>query len=63
MCIRDRSTAPRRDVRRGKTGYSYFIKGPEAEVAFAKLAGCSLAREVGLTVPEVAVCRFGTEKY
>jgi len=49
--------------RRGKTGYSYFIKGPEAEVAFAKLAGCSLAREVGLTVPEVAVCRFGTEKY
>jgi hypothetical protein len=55
------STSPRRAE--GIDRHSYFIKGPEIEVAFAELAGCSFAAEVGLIVPEVAVCSFGGDKY
>lgn len=55
------STSPRRAE--GIDGHSYFIKGPEIEVAFAELTGCLFAIEVGLIVPEVAVCSFGDEKY
>lgn len=55
------STSPRRAE--GEDGHSYFIKGPDAEITFAELAGCSFAIEVGLVVPPVAVCRFGEEKY
>jgi hypothetical protein len=55
------STSPRRAE--GEDGHSYFIKGPDAEVVFAELAGCSFAIEVGLIVPDVAVCHFGTERH
>lgn len=55
------STSPRRAE--GIDGHSYFIKGPEIEVAFAELTGCLFAIEAGLIVPEVAVCNFGDEKY
>lgn len=48
------STNPRRVV--GDDGKPYFIKGPEIEVVFAEIAGCELAREVELPVPEVAAC-------
>jgi hypothetical protein len=39
-------------------GDSYFIKGPELDVVFAELAGCELAREIGITVPPVAACKL-----
>jgi hypothetical protein len=55
------STSPRRAE--GMDGHSYFVKGPDIEVAFAELTGCSFAIEVGLIVPEVAVCSFNNEKY
>jgi len=55
------STSPRRAE--GQDGASYFIKGPEVEVVFPELAGCSFATEVGLVVPAIAVCSFGDEKY
>lgn len=50
------STDPRRAE--GEDERSYFIKGPELEVVFAELAGCELAREMGLNVPDVAACRW-----
>jgi hypothetical protein len=55
------STSPRRAE--GSDNASYFVKGPEPEVVFAELAGCLLAMEVGLSVPEVAVCRYGETIY
>jgi hypothetical protein len=55
------STSPRRAE--GSDNVSYFVKGPEAEVVFAELAGCLLAVEVGLLVPEVAVCRYTETVY
>src|SRR5258708_4339649 len=50
------STEPRRAE--GANGISYFVKGPALEIVFAEIAGCLLAREVGLTVPEVAACHL-----
>jgi hypothetical protein len=38
------STSPRRAE--GEDGHSYFIKGPDVEVVFAELAGCSFATRV-----------------
>jgi hypothetical protein len=35
---------------------SYFTKGPELEIVFAEIAGCALAKEVGLPVGDVAAC-------
>jgi hypothetical protein len=35
---------------------SYFTKGPELEIVFAEIAGCALAKEVGLPVANVAAC-------
>src|SRR5690242_160675 len=35
---------------------SYFTKGPDPEIVFAELAGCELAREVGLPVANVKAC-------
>jgi len=55
------STSPRRAE--GEDGHSYFIKGPDTEITFAELAGCSFAQEVGLVVPSVAVCSFADRKY
>jgi hypothetical protein len=55
------STSPKRAE--GLDGQSYFVKGPNVEVTFAELAGCSLASEVGLIVPPVAVCKFEEAKY
>ena len=54
------STSPRRAEAEGG---SYFIKGPEVEVVFAEIAGCALAREVGLPVPDVAACEGEGETY
>src|ERR1044072_3722378 len=54
------STSPRRAEAEGG---SYFIKGPEVEVVFAEIAGCALAREVGLPVPDVAACEGGGAPY
>lgn len=48
------STAPIRGE--CENGKSYFMKGPDVETVFAEIAGCLLAREVGLIVPDVAVC-------
>jgi len=48
------STAPIRGE--GENGKAYFMKGPNIEIVFAEIAGCMLAREVGLLVPDVAVC-------
>lgn len=48
----------------GADGHKYFVKGgPDVETAFAELAGCLLARMVGLVVPDVAVGRFQGESY
>jgi hypothetical protein len=55
------STSPRRAE--GTDGHSYFVKGPDVEIAFAELAGCAFAAEVGLIVPEIAVCTFGDDRY
>lgn len=44
-------------------GFTYFVKGPAPEVMFAEIAGCSLAREVGLPAPLPAVCSAGPEKF
>lgn len=55
------STDPRRAE--GANHLRYFIKGPELEIVFAEIAGCLLAREVGLIVPDVAACEFAGETY
>jgi hypothetical protein len=55
------STSPH--TAEGADGISYFVKGPDREVVFAELAGCLLAREVGLIVPDVAVCSLSDERY
>jgi hypothetical protein len=55
------SANPRRAE--GEDGTAYFIKGSELEIVFAEIAGCALAREVGLPVPEVAACEFGGEVF
>jgi hypothetical protein len=47
----------------GDDGISYIVKGPDPEVVFAELVGCLFAREVGLLVPDVALCTFGESKY
>jgi hypothetical protein len=47
------STNPRRAE--GEDGYSYFVKGPATEIAFAEIAGCLFAAEAGLLVPESSV--------
>jgi hypothetical protein len=58
------STKPRRAEGPDR---AYFIKGPDVEdamklqVVFAEIAGCSLAREVGLVVPEPSACEFSGE--
>src|SRR6266566_343750 len=48
------STNPRRAEAENEV--SYFIKGPDPEIVFAEIAGCTLAREVGLPVADVAAC-------
>lgn len=55
------STSPRRAE--GLDGQSYFVKGPDVEVTFPELVGCSFAIEVGLVVPPVSVCSFSGDKY
>jgi len=55
------STDPRRAE--GEDGVSYFIKGPDAEIVFAEIAGCMMAREVGVLVPDVAACEFAGETF
>src|SRR5438552_1246637 len=55
------SANPRRAE--GEDGTPYFIKGSELEIVFAEMAGCALAREVGLPVPDVAACEFGGEVF
>src|SRR5262249_41819380 len=55
------STNPRRAE--GSNHLSYFIKGPNIEIVFAEIAGCLLAKEVGLQVPDVAACEFEGETY
>jgi hypothetical protein len=55
------STAPH--IGYGSDGITYFVKGPEPEVIFAEIAGCLFAREVGLIVPDVAICRFEDSKF
>ena len=55
------STDPRRAE--GADEVSYFIKGPDIEIVFAEIAGCMFAREVSLTVPDVAACEFAGETY
>jgi hypothetical protein len=48
------STHPRRAE--GENGVSYFVKGPDIEIVFAEVVGCMLAREAGLSVPDIALC-------
>jgi len=55
------STDPHRAE--GEDGNSYFVKGPDVEVVFAELAGCTLAAAVGLPVPSVATCAFDGSVY
>ena len=55
------STDPHRAE--GEDGHSYFVKGPDVEVVFAELAGCSLAASVGLPVPPVATCAYNGSLY
>src|SRR3989442_11822513 len=55
------STNPRRAE--GEDEVQYFAKGPNLEVVFAELAGCALAREVGLIVPDVVAAEFDGETY
>lgn len=55
------STAPRKAE--GENETTYVIKGPDPEVVFAELAGCALAREVGLIVPDVVVGEFDGDTY
>lgn len=55
------STSPRRAE--GSDDHSYFVKGPEPEIAFSEIAGCLFAAEAGVLVPEVAVCSFQDENY
>jgi hypothetical protein len=50
------STDPHRAE--GEDGHSYFVKGPDVEIVFAELAGCTLAAAVGLPVPPVAACAW-----
>lgn len=50
------SSSPRRAE--GEGGHSYFVKGPEVEVAFAELVGCSFAAEVELIVPRSQFARL-----
>lgn len=40
----------------GVNQVSYITKGPELEIVFAEIAGCALAKEVGLPVAEAAAC-------
>jgi len=55
------STDPHRAE--GEDGNSYFVKGPDVEVVFAELAGCTLAAAVGLPVPPVATCAYDGSLY
>ena len=55
------STQPRRAV--GSNGVDYFVKGPDPEIVFAELAGCSLARAVGIPVAAVDLCMFEGQRY
>ena len=55
------STNPRRAE--GEDEVPYFAKVPDPEVAFAELAGCALAKEVGLTVPNVVAAEFAGQTY
>lgn len=55
------STDPHRAE--GEDGHSYFVKGPDVEVVFAELAGCTLAAAVGLPVPPVATCAYDGNLY
>jgi hypothetical protein len=47
----------------GENRVSYITKGPSVEVVFAELVGCTLAREVGLPVPDVAAASWDGETY
>jgi hypothetical protein len=53
------STSPQKAE--GENEVSYFTKGPALEIVFAELAGCTLATEVGLVVPDVAACVWSEE--
>ena len=55
------STDPHRAE--GVDSNSYIIKGPDPEVVFAELAGCVMAYEVGLGVPDVAICHFDGQRF
>jgi hypothetical protein len=55
------STSPRKAE--GENEVTYFIKGPGTEIVFAELAGCVLAREVTLIVPDVAAGEFAGDTY
>jgi hypothetical protein len=55
------STTPRRAE--GSNHVPYFIKDSNLEIVFAEIAGCLLAKEVGLLVPDVAACEFVGELY
>lgn len=55
------STNPRAAL--GSDGETYFVKGPDAAVAFAELAGCVLANSVGLTVPCAKACSFADQTF
>ncbi len=39
-------------------GRKYFLKGPAAEIVFAEAAGYTLAKLVGLAVPDCALCHL-----
>jgi hypothetical protein len=47
----------------GENRVSYITKGPDIEVVFAELVGCTLARDVGLVVPDVAAAIWDGETY
>jgi hypothetical protein len=55
------STSPRKAE--GENEVTYITKGPKLEIVFAELAGCLLAREVELPVPDVAAGEFAAETY
>lgn len=55
------STDPKRAE--GDNEVSYFIKGPDTEIVFAEIAGCTLAKDVGLTVPDIAACKAADETH
>jgi hypothetical protein len=60
------STNPRRAEGGGR---AFFVKGPDVDeesklqVIFAEIAGCLLARQVGLTVPEPSACEFSGDTF